>query len=102
MDSLYNPFPYRIHIHHNQYANSHWFPTLSHDIGKLFFFKSFMSPPDIAFDGIRPEGAGSAEICIHDNGEVVFMDLDAAHEFENLSKDVSKFNCAGVKISLKQ
>jgi parallel beta-helix repeat protein len=101
MDSLYNPFPYRLNIHHNTYENSNWFPTLSHDIGKLFMLKSFMSPPDIAFDGIRPDETPH-EICIHDNGKIVFMDLDAAHEFKNLSKDVNKFNCTGVSISLKQ
>lgn len=102
MDSLYNPYPFRIHIHHNIYENSNWFPTLSHDIGKLFFFKSFMSVPDIAFDGIRPEGKPDAELCLHDNGEITFIDLDAAHEFKNLSKDAGKYNCAGVKIGLKQ
>ena len=101
MDSLYNPFPYRLNIHHNTYENSNWFPTMSHDIGKLFMLKSFMSPPDIAFDGIRPDNTPH-EICIHDNGEIVFLDLDAAHEFKNLSKDVSKFNCDGVTVSLKQ
>jgi parallel beta-helix repeat protein len=101
MDSLYNPFPYRLNIHHNTYENSNWFPTMSHDIGKLFMLKSFMSPPDIAFDGIRPDDTPH-EICIHDNGEIVFLDLDAAHEFKNLSKDVSKFNCNGVSVSLKQ
>ena len=101
MDSLYNPFPYRINIHHNTYENSNWFPTMSHDIGKLFMLKSFMSPPDIAFDGIRADDTPH-EICIHDNGQIVFMDLDAAHDFKNLSKDVSKFNCSGVTISLKQ
>jgi parallel beta-helix repeat protein len=101
MDSLYNAFPYRIHIHNNTFENSHWFPTMSHDIGKLFLLKSFMSPPDVVFDGIRPDDSPH-EICIHDNGDVVFMDIDAAHEFENLSKDVSKFNCAGVTVSLSQ
>jgi hypothetical protein len=60
-----------------------------------------MSPPDIAFDGIRPEGAGPHEICIRDNGEIVFLDLDAAHDFKNLSKDVSKFQCDGVTVPLK-
>jgi parallel beta-helix repeat protein len=100
MDSLYNAFPYRIHVHHNTYENSNWFPTMSHDMGKLFMLKSFGSPPDIAFDGIRPNDTPH-EICIHDNGEIVFLDLDAAHEFENLSKDLSKFNCAGVTVLLK-
>jgi parallel beta-helix repeat protein len=98
MDSLYDAFPYRIHIHNNTYQNSYWFPTLGHDIGKLFLLKSFLSPPDIAFDGIRPDHSDRG-ICIHDNGDIVFMDLDAAHDFKNLTKDLNAYNCAGVSIS---
>ena len=101
MDSLYNPFPYRINIHHNTYENSNWFPTMHHDIGKLFMIKSFLSPPDIAFDGIRPDDT-SPEICIQNNGEIVFLNLDAAHNFKNLSKEVGAFDCTGVSVELKQ
>jgi parallel beta-helix repeat protein len=101
MDSLYNPYPYRIHIHHNTYENSHWFPALGHDIGKLFLMNSFMSPPDVVFDGIRPNGT-SPEICIHDNGEIVFMDIDAANDFKGLTKEGTKYNCAGVTVSIAQ
>lgn len=100
LDSLYNPYPYRIHIHHNTYENSHWFPALGHDIGKLFVVKSFLSPPDIVFDGIRPDSS-SPEICIHDNGEIVFMDIDAANEFASLTKDPAKYHCTGVSLAQK-
>lgn len=98
MDSLYDAYPYRIHIHDNVYENNYWFPTMSHDIGKLFLMKSLMSPPDVVFDGIRPDSSDRG-ICIHDNGDIVFMDLDAAHDFKDLSKDLEKFNCAGVMIT---
>ena len=92
-DSLYNPFPYGIRIHNNRYTNNHWFPTLSHEIGLLLLWKSFGTPPDIAFDGIRPDDSDPL-ICIGDNGEAFsFINLDAAHDFENLRKDVSKFSC---------
>lgn len=100
LDTLYNPYPYKIHIHGNRYADSHWIPSLSNDIGKLFLFKSFMNPPDVVFDGIRPD-ASSPEICIHDNGDIVFMDIDAAHEFEGLTMDPAKYNCQGVEVALK-
>jgi parallel beta-helix repeat protein len=95
MDSLYNPYPYRIHIHDNTFENSFWFPDLGHDIGKLFMMKSFLSPPDIVFDGIRPDTSDRG-ICIHDNGDIVFLDLDAAHEFKDLTKDLSAYSCQGV------
>jgi parallel beta-helix repeat protein len=97
MDSLYNPYPYRIHVHNNTFENSSWVPALGHDIGKLFLMKSFLSPPDIVFDGIRPDSSDRA-ICIRENGDVVFMDLDAAHDFKNLTKDLTPFTCTGVSI----
>jgi parallel beta-helix repeat protein len=99
MDSLYNPFPYKINIHHNKYENSHWFPSTSNDIGKLFILKSFMSPPDIVFDGISDPDRSSREICISENGEIVFMNLDAENDFENFSKDPTLFNCQKEEIT---
>ena len=92
-DSLYNPFPYQIFIHKNVFENDHWFPDLGHDIGKLFMMKSFMSPPDIAYDGIADPERSDAQICAQENGEIVTMYLDAAHDFEALSKDLKKFDC---------
>lgn len=93
-DTLYNPYPYEIFIHKNMYENDHWFPAIGHDIGKLFLMKSFMSPPAIVYDGIPDPKRTDAQICASDNGEIIIMNLDAAHEFEALSKDASKFNCA--------
>jgi len=92
-DSLYNPFPYRIFVHKNVFENDYWFPDLGHDIGKLFMMKSFMSPPDIAYDGIADPDRNDAQICARDNGDIVAMNLDAAHDFEGLSKDQAKFDC---------
>lgn len=98
-DSLYNPFPYEIYIHDNRFENSHWFPALGHDIGKLFFMKSFMNPPDIAFDGIVDPKRPDRGLCIQEGDAVNVMNLDAANDFENLKKDPHQFDCAGVKIS---
>lgn len=100
-DTLYNPFPYEIYIHDNKFKNSHWFPAMGHDIGKLFFMKSFMNPPDIAFDGIADPKRADRGLCIQEGDEVNVMNLDAAHDFENLKKDPHQFDCAGVKISLR-
>lgn len=100
-DSLYNPYPYQIYVHHNVYENSHWFPSLSSDIGKLFLMKSFMSPPDIAYDGIPNPQMKDAQICAQENGDITIMSLDAAHDFKDLSKDPKKLDCEGAKISLK-
>lgn len=93
LDTLYNGFPYKISVHSNRFSNSYWFPTLSSDFGKLFMFKSFMNPPDIVYDGIPDPTNPNREICIRNNGDITFMDLDAANEFANLSKDVKAYAC---------
>lgn len=96
LDTLYNPYPYKIFIHDNTYSNSHWFPALGHDIGKLFMMKSFMSPPDIAYDGIANPERANPEFCVQESGDLTVLNLDAAHDFENLTKGLKQFDCVGV------
>ncbi|MFM7194884.1 MAG: parallel beta-helix domain-containing protein [Bacteroidota bacterium] len=94
LDTLYNPYPYNIRIRGNLYENSHWLPTLSHDIGLLFLMKSFASPPDIAFDGIRPD-ASDPQICTTgNNGANTILYLDAAHDFEGFEKNPARLRCS--------
>lgn len=92
-DPLYNPFPYNVSIHSNRFSNKHWFPTMQSDIGKLLIMKSMFNPPDILFDGIADPNRAERGICIGDNGKITFINLDAANDFEELSKDVTPFNC---------
>jgi hypothetical protein len=92
-DPLYNPFPYNVSIHSNRFLNKHWFPTMQSDIGKLLIMKSMFNPPDILFDGIADPNRAERKICIGDNGEITFINLDAANDFKELSKDVTLFNC---------
>jgi len=92
-DTLYNPFPYEILIHNNEFENSHWFPSLSHDIGKLFAMKSFMNPPDVAYDGIADPKRADRQICVREKEATLVMYLDAANDFEGLSKDASVLAC---------
>jgi parallel beta-helix repeat protein len=92
-DSLYNPFPYNIKIHSNSFSNSHWFPSLSNDIGKLLMMKSFLNPPDIIYDGIENPKQKDRNICIDEKVEITFINLDAANDFKNLSKDLSALKC---------
>lgn len=98
-DSLYNPYPYQLYIHHNKFENSHWFPALGHDIGKLFFMKSFMNPPDIVYDGIIDPARPNPELCIQEGTEINLINLDAANDFKNLTKGPKQFDCEGVKIN---
>lgn len=92
-DSLYNPFPYRVSIHHNKIKNSHWFPSMKNDMGKLLIWQSPFHPPDAVFDGIVDPKRANHEICFSDNGEILFINLDAANEFKSLSKDIAPFTC---------
>jgi len=96
LDSLYNPYPYQIYIHNNTYENSHWFPAVGQDIGKLFLMKSFMSPPDIVYDGIADPQRANPEFCVQEIGDITVLNLDAAHDFKNLTKGAEQFKCVGV------
>jgi len=98
VDTLYNPYPYQIYIHNNTYHNGHWFPDLDNDIGKLFFSKSFLSTPDIAYDGIVNPKRPSPELCIQQGYDIVVINLDAGNDFKNLIKGPKLFDCVGVKI----
>jgi parallel beta-helix repeat protein len=100
LDTLYNPFPYRINIHKNIIQNSHWFPSLEQDIGMLLLKESFLHPPDLVYDGIADPGRADPQICLRDNGDIVFINLDAANDFKGLSKDVKTMDCEGVNVKL--
>jgi len=100
-DSLYNPYPYQIYIHDNTFSNNHWFPSMSNEIGKLFIMKSFMNPPDIAYDGIADPTRPNRELCVQEGDDINLISLDAANDFKNLLKDPHQFNCDGVKVNVR-
>lgn len=97
-DTLYNAFPYDISVYRNKITNSHWFPSMGNDIGKLMLWQSPFNPPDLAYDGIEDANRPNREICFAENGSVRFIDLDADHEFKGLSKDITPFTCPPEKI----
>ncbi len=92
-DTLYNPFPYDIFLHHNKITNRHWFPSPQNDIGQLLIRHSPFSPPDILYDGIEDPQRALRKICLSENGHITFINLDAGHEFESLSMDPAPFTC---------
>jgi len=99
-DSLYNPYPFQVYIHNNTFENSYWFPTLSNDFGKLFLMKSFMNPPDIAYDGIPDPARSNPQLCIQEGDDITLINLDAANDFKNLTKGAKQFDCEGKKIGM--
>lgn len=92
-DVLYNPFPYDIAVFRNRISNSHWFPSLQNDIGKLLIWHSPFSPPSLLYDGIEDPERPARNICFSDNGDVRFVNLDAGNDFKALSMDATPFAC---------
>ena len=97
-DSEYNAYPGKVSISNNTFDNKFWVPTLSNQYGWLMLFKNKMKIPDIAYDGILPEGASLQDsehkICIEDNGVFNFVFMDAANEFKNFSNEVTPYLCS--------
>lgn len=102
-DASYDPFNHAINVHDNTITGGGTAPagrmatTLGTRVAKPL--------PSILFDGIvDPKSKGEeAQICIQNNGDASFMNYDAAHEFKNISRDVSAHACslpalAGVSI----
>jgi hypothetical protein len=84
-------------IHENAFENKFSFPTLSNDYGILMFMKNKMTIPDIVYDGILPKNiplqSPEYKICLDNNGEINFVMMDAANDFENFSNDPTPFDC---------
>jgi parallel beta-helix repeat protein len=96
-DTAYNPYPGNVSIQNNVFKNKFWFPTLSNEYGWLMLFKNKATIPDVVYDGILPDGAtlqdAEHKICIGDNGTFNFVFMDAAHDFDAFSNDVSPYTC---------
>ena len=96
-DSEYNPYPGRVRISQNTFENRFLFPSLSNEYGVLMVLKNKAVIPDIVYDGILPQGAALQDeehkICLDDNGNINFVFMDAAHDFENFSNETQLFNC---------
>jgi parallel beta-helix repeat protein len=90
-DSQYNPYTSAIYIHHNIYRRAPQIPTLDHDIGLLLFVRFYRDVPDIIYDGMPdPRYVGdnglipdSRRLCIADNHEAGYLNLDISKNFES-------------------
>ena len=104
-DSIYYPYPRNIFIHDNIYKRHKQLPSISfkQPIGILLASKFFNNIPDIIFDGIIDnENIGQNDytpICINNNINATFLNLDAANHFENLSMKSDEFECILPRIS---
>ncbi len=100
-DPTYKPFPANIYIHDNYYARPRVRATGKGRMGKMFRFKLRFGKdvPHILFDGIVDEKNPDRNICIRDNTNATFVNLDAEHGFRNKSTDMAAHDCTRQPIS---
>lgn len=95
-DSSYHPYPSAIYIHDNFYERKNERATMQGRMGKLFRFKLRFGKkvPHILYDGIPdPQAAGKPAICISNNHNQSFANIDAANRFKNISRDAGPYSC---------
>lgn len=94
-DSTYYPYPTQIHIHDNIYERPNVRATMKGRMGKLYRFKLRFGKkvPHIIYDGIVDK-SNPPQICIRNNSNMTFANMDAANKFKNISRDASSYNCS--------
>lgn len=92
INEAYDPYPNQIYFHDNEFKNKHWFPTLKNDFGLLFLRYFTFDLPDFAMDGILPPDKEFV-MCLSNNGEFNFANIDAENDFEDRSTDWSSYAC---------
>jgi parallel beta-helix repeat protein len=102
-DKEYYPYPTAISIHDNEFQRERTRPTSRGRMGLMFRFKLKFGKdvPHILYDGIiDPQSIDSQgnvladkKICIKNNKNESFVNIDAEHDFKGVSRDASKHNC---------
>lgn len=109
-DKDYYPYPTGIFIHDNTFKRKPMKATKRGRLGKLFWLKLRFGKdvPDIVYDGIvdpntkdedgnvKPE----YQICIRNNKNADFINIDAANGFKNKSEDLTDYDCE--RVGLKE
>lgn len=92
-DPNYDPFPEEIYIHDNQFNGGGTVP----DSEPLVMLKEATGQdiPDIVWDGITIPGKAANQIlCLGNNGDISFVNLDASNGFAAPSFDLDTHSCA--------
>jgi parallel beta-helix repeat protein len=102
-DSLYNPYPAQIYIHHNQYDRPRVRATSKGRLGKMYRFKLRFGKdvPHIIYDGIADE-QHPASLCIQENTGQSVANIKAADNFKGISRDAKPFDCKGLTLEAVQ
>ncbi len=96
-DTLFDPYPKAIDIHDNTFSRKFiQIADWRNDLGKLALFKFMLSVPDIIYDGIVDPVNGSKtenKLCLRNNGEATFANIDAQNDFKNITTDIKAHDC---------
>lgn len=100
-DPAYNPFISSVSVHDNKFSKQPGLPDTTRTMGKAIAGAFQMNPPDIAYDGFvnpallvdgkLPE---DKRICIRNNGNATFANLDIPGGMKNISTDIKLYDCS--------
>jgi len=101
-DSIYDPYCGGISVHDNRITRGTGNPDNSVTFGQLFIAIFGDKIPDVVFDGeINPAYLNNdgtikedQKICVRNNGNITFSNLDMEHKGKNRSSDISKYDCS--------
>ena len=102
-DSLYYPYPNTIYLYDNSYFRERQFPvfSFSQPIGFLLAYNFWRDIPDIIYDGIVDPNLISNgilddqyKICIQNNQNASFVNLDLDNDSNNLSQNLFDYDCS--------
>jgi parallel beta-helix repeat protein len=96
-DPGFDPYPQQVWIHDNQFVGGGDSPDqLDMKAMKVAKFGLTGSLPDIMWDGSAPQGqsVSAMQICIQNNGDANFANIDYAGKLENFSEDLKPHDCA--------
>lgn len=108
-DKDYYPYPTGIYIHDNLYERDRVKYQGKGRMGQLFRYKLRFGKkvPHIVYDGIVDEKTlvngqvkADSRICVKNNQGGSFVNIDAAHNFKNVSRDAAAYDCT--QAALKQ
>jgi parallel beta-helix repeat protein len=94
-DKSYRPFPSDIYIHDNYYERPNVKATSKGRMGKMYKFKLRFGKnvPHIIYDGIEDKNNKNRNICIRNNQNATFANIDAENGFKNKSRDMTPYDC---------
>ncbi|MCU0392929.1 MAG: right-handed parallel beta-helix repeat-containing protein [Thermoflexibacter sp.] len=102
-DDSYYPYPTGIYIHDNLYQREPVRPTSKGRMGQMFRFKLKFGKdvPHILYDGIidpktkneKGELRDETRICIRNNKNQSFANIDAENDFKQISRDAMPYSC---------